>query len=145
MACTLKWFMMTPFFLPSHHDPICKECLYLAGESVPVTKTPLPNSDLTFDAKEHARHILFCGTEVIQTRYFGNERVMAVVIRTGFSTAKGNMVRSIMYPPPVDFKFEQDSYKFVEVLACIASVGFIYTVITKVGIYFVPVVSWCQV
>ncbi|PNF39587.1 hypothetical protein B7P43_G11044 [Cryptotermes secundus] len=36
-----------------------------------------------------------------------------------------------MYPPPVDFKFEHDSYKFVELLACIASIGFIYTVITK--------------
>lgn len=100
---------------------------------MPVTKTPLPNSDIPFDAKEHARHILFCGTHVIQTRYFGNEHVLAVVIRTGFSTAKGSLVRSIMYPPPVDFKFEHDSYKFVELLACIASIGFIYTVITKVG------------
>lgn len=36
-----------------------------------------------------------------------------------------------MYPPPVDFKFEQDSYKFVELLACIASLGVVYTIITK--------------
>ena len=106
----------------------------LTGESVPVTKTPLPNSpDILYDSKEHARHTLFCGTHVIQTRYFGMERVLAVVIRTGFSTAKGNLVRSIMYPPPVDFKFEHDSYKFVELLACIASIGFVYTVITKVS------------
>jgi cation-transporting ATPase 13A3/4/5 len=98
-----------------------------------VTKTPLPNSEILFDAKEHARHILFCGTRVIQTRYFGTEHVLAVVIRTGFSTAKGSLVRSIMYPPPVDFEFERDSYKFVGLLACIASIGFIYTVITKVG------------
>lgn len=54
-----------------------------------------------------------------------------MVIRTGFNTSKGGLVRSIMYPPPVDFKFEQDSYKFVELLACIASIGVIYTVITK--------------
>lgn len=40
-------------------------------------------------------------------------------------------MRSILYPPPVDFKFEQDSYKFVEMLACIASIGVIYTIITK--------------
>ena len=31
----------------------------------------------------------------------------------GFSTFKGKLVRSILYPLPVDFKFEQDSYKFV--------------------------------
>jgi cation-transporting ATPase 13A3/4/5 len=104
---------------------------FLAGESVPLTKTPLPNSDIPFDAKEHACHVLFCGTRVIQTRYFGNEDMLAVVIRTGFSTAKGSLVRPIMLP--VDFKFERDSYKFLELLAFIASIGFIYAVITKVG------------
>ncbi|XP_014299673.2 polyamine-transporting ATPase 13A3 isoform X1 [Microplitis demolitor] len=104
----------------------------LTGESVPVTKTPVPSSaDMIYDTKEHARHTLFCGTKVIQTRYFGGEKVLAVIIRTGFTTSKGGLVRSIMYPPPVDFKFEQDSYKFVEILACIAIVGAIYTVITK--------------
>lgn len=108
-------------------------CLLVVGESVPVTKTPLPNSVAAkYDDKEHARHTLFCGTHVIQTRYYGNERVYAVVIRTGFSTAKGSLVRSILYPIPVDFKFEQDSYKFVRLLAAIASIGFIYTVVTKV-------------
>jgi len=104
-----------------------------SGESVPVTKTPLPSShEEVFDPKEHARHTLFNGTKVIQTRYFGGERVLAVVIRTGFSTSKGSLIRSIMYPPPVDFKFEQDSYKFVMLLACIASIGFVHTVISKV-------------
>jgi len=37
-----------------------------------------------------------------------------------------------MYPPPVDYKFENDSYKFVAVLACVAGVGFIFSVYTKV-------------
>nr|XP_022902834.1 probable cation-transporting ATPase 13A3 isoform X1 [Onthophagus taurus]XP_022902836.1 probable cation-transporting ATPase 13A3 isoform X1 [Onthophagus taurus] len=105
----------------------------LTGESVPVTKTPFPNlPNYHYDPKEHARHTLFCGTHVIQTRYFGGEKVLAVVIRTGFSTAKGGLVRSILYPPPVDFRFEKDSYRFVALLACIAGIGFIYTVITKV-------------
>ncbi|XP_020286943.1 probable cation-transporting ATPase 13A3 isoform X2 [Pseudomyrmex gracilis] len=104
----------------------------LTGESVPVTKTPIPSSnDVIYNTKEHARHTLFCGTRVIQTRYYGSEKVLAVIIRTGFNTSKGGLVRSIMYPPPVDFKFEQDSYKFVILLACIASIGVIYTIITK--------------
>lgn len=65
--------------------------LFVLGESVPVTKTPLPNvPNLYYDPNEHARHTLFSGTQVIQTRYFGNEKVLAIVIRTGFSTAKGN-------------------------------------------------------
>lgn len=107
----------------------------LTGESVPVTKTPFPNvPNLYYDPKEHARHTLFCGTQVIQTRYFGNEKVLAIVIRTGFSTAKGGLVRSILYPPPVDFRFESDSYRFVALLGGIAGIGFIYTIITKVSL-----------
>ena len=67
-----------------------------AGESVPVTKTPLPNfSAYQYDPKEHARHTLFCGTHVIQTRYFGGEKVLAIVIRTGFSTAKGPVLSTV--------------------------------------------------
>ena len=67
---------------------------YFAGESVPVTKTPLPHSknSSTFPAEQreefynsekHKRHTLFSGTRVIQTRYFGHARVLAVVVRTG--------------------------------------------------------------
>lgn len=105
----------------------------LTGESVPVTKTPLPcKKDLIYDMKEHARHTLFCGTKVIQTRYIGSEQVLAVVINTGNTTAKGELIRSILYPPPVDYKFEQDSYKFVALLASVAFCGFVFTVVTKV-------------
>ncbi|XP_055595755.1 polyamine-transporting ATPase 13A3 [Uranotaenia lowii] len=105
----------------------------LTGESVPVTKTPLPlKRDLFYDKKEHARHTLFCGTKVIQTRYIGSEKVLVKVINTGNITAKGGLIRSILYPPPVDYKFEKDSYKFIMVLAFLAGCGFLYTVITKI-------------
>ena len=60
---------------------------------MPVTKTPLPNprvsskpggaGDVHFNMKDHSRHVLFCGTHVIQTRYYGSQKVRAVVIRTG--------------------------------------------------------------
>ncbi|XP_055531150.1 polyamine-transporting ATPase 13A3 [Wyeomyia smithii] len=105
----------------------------LTGESVPVTKTPLPlKRELYYDKKEHARHTLFCGTKVIQTRYIGSEKVLVKVINTGNITAKGGLIRSILYPPPVDYKFEKDSYKFIMVLAFVAGCGFLYTVLTKI-------------
>ncbi|TMW45112.1 hypothetical protein DOY81_009808, partial [Sarcophaga bullata] len=105
----------------------------LTGESVPVTKTPLPSKrDVIFDKKEHARHTLFCGTKVIQTRLIGTDKVLAIVINTGNITAKGGLIRSILYPPPVDYKFEQDSYKFIEFLGLIALIGFIYTLVSKI-------------
>lgn len=103
----------------------------LTGESVPVTKTALPSDNVLYNEREDANHTLFCGTRVLQTRYYGNEKVHAVVLRTGFLTAKGNLVCSILYPPPADFKFDQDSYKFIWILAFIALIGLIYTVVTK--------------
>ena len=54
-----------------------------AGESVPVTKTPIPDSEAAFSMKDHSRHVLFCGTHVIQTRAIDSEDVRAVVVRTG--------------------------------------------------------------
>jgi cation-transporting ATPase 13A2 len=76
----------------------------LTGESAPVTKTPLPTTTgVSYSIGEHSRHTLFCGTEVVQTRYYGNQKVLAVVVRTGFATSKGELVRSILYPKPVDF------------------------------------------
>ena len=77
--------------------------------------------DDIYKDRNHQKHTLLCGTEVIQTRSTSeNNHVLAVVIRTGFATTKGNLVRSIMYPAPVDFKFEEDSYKFVGFLTLIA-------------------------
>lgn len=57
------------------------------------------------------------------------------MLRTGFLTSKGELVRSILYPPPSDFKFDRDSYKFIVILTVIALLGCAYTVIVKVEIY----------
>ncbi|GFR84790.1 cation-transporting ATPase [Elysia marginata] len=114
----------------------------LTGESVPVTKTTLPNpvaastghsdSEPDLDLKHHSRHVLFCGTHVIQTRFYGNQKVKAVVLRTGYSTSKGELVRSILFPKPADFKFDRHSYYFVAFLLFVAIFGFVYTVVLMV-------------
>uniref|UniRef100_A0A0K0E871 Cation-transporting ATPase n=1 Tax=Strongyloides stercoralis TaxID=6248 RepID=A0A0K0E871_STRER len=108
----------------------------LTGESVPVTKVPLPEDDyeLTnnkstiFSLKEHSRHVLFCGTTVLQSRNYGGRPATAIVLRTSYSTLKGELVRSIMYPKPVDFSFTKDLFKFIFFLAGIACCGFGYTI-----------------
>nr|XP_018898434.1 PREDICTED: probable cation-transporting ATPase 13A3 [Bemisia tabaci] len=105
----------------------------LTGESVPVTKMPLPGDDrdIYYNEKAHVKSTLFCGTKILQTRYYSNEPVLAVCIRTGFCTSKGAITRSVLYPRPLDFKFEQDTYKFVGFLGVIAFLGFSHTVYTK--------------
>nr|XP_056706230.1 polyamine-transporting ATPase 13A3 [Euleptes europaea] len=112
----------------------------LTGESVPVTKTNLPNPSEDPKALEaeayspegHRRHTLFCGTTVIQTRFYTAELVKAVVVRTGFSTSKGQLVRSILYPKPTDFKLYRDAYMFLLFLVGVAGVGFLYTVVNSI-------------
>uniref|UniRef100_A0A8C2XDC3 Polyamine-transporting ATPase 13A3 n=1 Tax=Cyclopterus lumpus TaxID=8103 RepID=A0A8C2XDC3_CYCLU len=108
----------------------------LTGESVPVTKTSLPSSGeeaaRSFNMEEHKRHTLFCGTHVIQTRFYAGELVEAVVVRTGFSTEKGQLVRSILHPKPTDFKLYHDAYLFLLCLVGVAGIGFIYTIILSI-------------
>ncbi|XP_064610270.1 polyamine-transporting ATPase 13A3-like [Liolophura sinensis] len=116
----------------------------LTGESVPVTKTPLTHQEdtETYSPDEHKRHTLFAGTQVIQTRYYGQAKVLAVVIRTGFNTAKGELIRSILFPKPVGFKFYQDAMRFILFLGLIATVGMIYSIaiLYREGVLFSKIV-----
>ncbi|NXM81494.1 AT133 ATPase, partial [Oenanthe oenanthe] len=112
----------------------------LTGESVPVTKINLPNpseypkavGDEIYSPEVHKRHTLFCGTNVIQTRFYTGELVKALVVRTRFSTAKGQLVRSILYPKPTDFKLYRDAYLFLLSLVVVAGIGFLYTIVHSI-------------
>uniref|UniRef100_A0A1I8F483 Cation_ATPase_N domain-containing protein n=1 Tax=Macrostomum lignano TaxID=282301 RepID=A0A1I8F483_9PLAT len=101
----------------------------LTGESVPVLKTPLSAAESgPISTRDHNKNVLFCGTHVIQTRFKAG-RVRAVVLRTGFATAKGEMVRSILFPKPIEFKFNKDIVHYLIVLSLFALAGFIYTIV----------------
>ncbi|KAK0720470.1 hypothetical protein B0H67DRAFT_576197 [Lasiosphaeris hirsuta] len=116
-------------------DCIVNESM-LTGESVPVSKTPttdesLQNLDLSASTvlPEVAKHFLFCGTKIIRARRpqegQGDEAVaLAMVVRTGFNTTKGALVRSMLFPKPSGFKFYRDSFRYISVMACVAMVGF---------------------
>ncbi|XP_039086323.1 probable cation-transporting ATPase 13A5 [Hyaena hyaena] len=114
----------------------------LTGESIPVTKTPLPYTENTVAWKSHSmedyrKHVLFCGTEVIQVKPSGQGPVRAVVLQTGYNTAKGDLVRSILYPRPLNFKLYNDAFKFIVFLAFLGVVGFFYAL----GVYMYHGVS----
>ncbi|XP_032003648.1 probable cation-transporting ATPase 13A4 [Hylobates moloch] len=104
----------------------------LTGESIPVTKTPLLKMDSSLPWKtqseaDYKRHVLFCGTEVIQAKAARSGTVRAVVLQTGFNTAKGDLVRSILYPRPMNFKLYRDAIRFLLCLVGTATIGLIYT------------------
>ena len=72
--------------------------LIFAGESVPVTKCALPHlessNDELYGPDRHNRHTIFAGTEVVQTRYYGQYQVQipnftSDLVQTAVDTVDG--------------------------------------------------------
>ncbi|TIB04331.1 hypothetical protein E3P88_01870 [Wallemia ichthyophaga] len=133
-------------------DAIVNESM-LTGESVPVAKVPISDSILRTYAKSEpkgttdispslARHFMYSGTKIVRVRGEGvlpngqEGPALALVTRTGFNTTKGALVRSMLFPKPMGFKFYKDSMNFIGVLAGIAFLGFLASSVNfiKLGI-----------
>lgn len=56
----------------------------------------------------------------------------AVVVKTGFMTLKGGLVRDILFPKPSKFKFYSDSLRFVAILACVAIFADFFTIPSEI-------------
>mmetsp|Transcript_10310 Transcript_10310/g.10247 ORF Transcript_10310/g.10247 Transcript_10310/m.10247 type:complete len:682 (+) Transcript_10310:827-2872(+) len=96
----------------------------LTGESQPILKDALPMSShlvYTLDKK----HSLSSGTIPLTCR----GGAIGVATSTGFSTAKGELVRSILFPKPNRFNFYVDSFKFVGFMGLIGITGALYYLI----------------
>ena len=111
----------------------------LTGESLAVTKIGLKsdgvlnsNNSKKLNFKEHKLNILYSGTQVIQTRIHSDEKVKAIVLRTGFNTTKGELLRSILHPKPSEFRFDSDLYKYMLTLGFLAIIGIIFSVYIKI-------------
>lgn len=77
-----------------------------------------------------AKHFLFCGTRIVRARRPQDSNddeavALAIVVRTGFSTTKGALVRSMLFPKPSGFKFYRDSFRYIAVMGLVAVLGFI--------------------
>ena len=102
----------------------------LTGESVPVIKNAISNIDDKFNpnSDNSKKHVLYGGTKVIQARKLQDACIQALVIRIGFMTNKGALVRSILFPRETKFKFYRDSLYFVGAMALIGITGFCFTI-----------------
>lgn len=116
-------------------DCIVNESM-LTGESVPVSKSPMTqrgvNAIRNLTDEDLGKHALYGGTKIVRVRRSESEALegheyrlaLAMVLRTGFSTTKGSLVRSMLFPKPSGFKFYRDSFRYVGVMAIVAVLGF---------------------
>ncbi|KAM4609747.1 polyamine-transporting ATPase 13A2 isoform 2-T2 [Polymixia lowei] len=121
--------------LPCDAVLLAGECMVnesmLTGESVPILKTPLPAGEGRYSSQAQRRHTLFCGTQLIQARGGSSDGggATAVVTSTGFFTAKGDLISSILHPQPINFSFYRDATKFLFFLGVVALIGTIYSLV----------------
>ncbi|EKX54306.1 hypothetical protein GUITHDRAFT_63632 [Guillardia theta CCMP2712] len=106
----------------------------LTGESVPILKSP-PSCEELQEAERRKEDKLSCdkclcaslvrgGTKITEVISAPGVQASAVVVRTGYLTAKGQLVRSILISGSAKMQFYRDSLLFVAGLAVVAVLGF---------------------
>ena len=98
----------------------------LTGESTPVIKVRMPNTNDIYDTKkpESDKYLLFNGTKIIQKRKTGNSNALGIVYSTGFRTFKGNLISAIINPKEDNDDFTRDSVKYIIFMGILCLVGF---------------------
>ena len=104
----------------------------LTGESIPVVRKSIPSKEALSAHLDDKSSILYAGTRLMRVKGGGSRRTLAIAIRTGFDTYKGFLIRQIMFPPPLKFKFYQDSVRFYIFLSVLGFFGMVYTVAISV-------------
>ncbi|KAG7346895.1 phospholipid-translocating P-type ATPase, flippase [Nitzschia inconspicua] len=116
-------------------DAVVDESL-LTGESIPQLKVPIEADGSTaleteLDLQEHKQSVLFGGTTLVVGQY-GNsslahwpkppdEGVVGMVLRTGFETAQGTLLRTMAHTQKsIDGIHTRDTYVFILLLLCCA-------------------------
>jgi cation-transporting ATPase 13A1 len=107
----------------------------LTGESVPQRKEGLVDADLTpmLDVDgAHRKHVLFGGTDLLDSQRGESARqsppnggVEALVLRTGFETAQGSLMRTILFATE-QITGSTETGKFIGVLLIFAVVAALY-------------------
>lgn len=107
----------------------------LTGEPMPLQKVSLEqNSEALFDYKTHGKKQgLFAGTEVLQSvadeasnANRGSTLALAVVVAIGARTTKGRLIRMVLYPALVKFKYTEQLpvvYAFMTLWATICFIA----------------------
>jgi cation-transporting P-type ATPase 13A2 len=99
----------------------------LTGESQPCLKTPIVLNENKYDPyNEGKAHTLFSGTKIVQIKENVSDispSAIGFVSNVGFYTARGKLIKSILFTESQNFKFFRDSLYFVLFLLCLGLLG----------------------
>eukprot|EP00667_Euglena_gracilis_P000976 EG_transcript_976 len=105
----------------------------LTGEAVPLMKESIERTDAeeVLDLKAHRRHVLFAGTKLLTStassrpRFPGlpSDGCVGVVLRTGYETAQGKLIRTIVHTADRVSANSKEAFLFIGVLLCFAVVA----------------------
>lgn len=81
----------------------------ITGEATPVSKTAVDAAAASalYTVKEHKKNTISAGTIILETGE-GEKEARAVVTQTGSFTAKGNLLRDILFYERHQFKFDTE-------------------------------------
>ena len=96
----------------------------LTGESVPVYKSAIHATNQAF-SEENKENMLFLGTKCIRSTSESGP-ALGMVTKTGFNSAKGGLIRSLVFRDQQTYQYEHDSIYFLLGLAILSSIFFIY-------------------
>ena len=72
---------------------------------------------------------MFGGTKVILLKKTNGQDPLALVIRTGYQTTKGALIRDILFPKRVGrFNFQRDSLLYIVIFAFLSFIGFLFVI-----------------
>jgi cation-transporting ATPase 13A2 len=107
----------------------------LTGESFPVVKSSLDaskNESSRFTSEFDKNLTLYAGTKILLAQPGATTgRAFGVVIRTGFTTTKGSLIRSILLPIASRLSVYRDALFFMFLLFIFGTAVGIYTVVSK--------------
>ena len=99
-----------------------------------VTYSPIADG-LNYDPDKHSACTLYGGTNVAQARAPVGQVALAMVVRSRFYSAKGQLLRSILFPREHSQSFISDSLKLIAVMlaACMGVFIWAAVVLVQVG------------
>eukprot|EP00798_Chlamydomonas_sp_ICE-L_P017929 gene17929-24323_t len=132
-------------YSPEKHPSCTHQCfpksqiadrLLSAGESVPVRKVPYsPVAEgLGYSPEKHPSCTLYSGTSIAQARGSPGCKAVGMVCRSGFYSAKGQLLRSILYPKEMEATFIKDSLIFIAFMLVLCIGLFIWAAIALAAV-----------